>query len=486
MNIRLFTLRAMGVLQISFLIGCNSPRSSETSNPDEKVLTGTPALIVQDLGGRPIPNAQILIGDAVGQPFPKNQFTTDSNGSIALPKDWKESATVSVSARGFVTASFLHMTVSAHTMKLRNQINSSKVEYTGKTSGYAPFNDTSTAHVSLVFEALKRSELGSFSLSNIVSPESDSFSVLGNTVSVPSNLAIPDQTLSYFFHFKVSKPQFRIPLTTSADHLMVGLHAQFPVTELIKSVRNKDSIYNMINFFNFSSFSQQITGVGSTDLNEDLDISKTQFSLKNHVQAQNFDSSLILLAISSVQQNDTLIPLDVKSMNSGASVDLNTLSPQHLSEKTISVLRLNNFDSQEQMSISIQDATQSSLPDQLPLISSPSIVGSSLDQVLPSSQPSHIKAQGMYYSLSAIEAEVISNVTIETKSTLWDVYNPNWETSTQLPTLPAIMKNAGPAGTVTSRWNLSLMGQDSTIQSELGPDRLTTINYLSRSAVDFK
>ncbi len=490
MKTKTLSLTVLLASQIFLLTNCSPSGESKQSNPDVQVFTGATALTIQDTSGNPIPAAQVLIGDSAGVPFTNNLLTADAKGNLTLPSAWTSPATVSISAAGFVTASFLHSTPATHTFKLRKQLGLATVEYSGQTTGYPAFDDFSVAHVSLVFEALKRSDLANFSISKIVSPESDSFSVLGNAVTVPSNLAIPNQTLSYIIHINVNKPEFRIPLTTSSDHLMIGLHAQFPVTDLVKAVRSKASIFDMINFFNFTSVSQQNQHVDTINVNRDVDISKTPINLKNHVQAQKFGANLVLLAISSFQQSDALIPLDVKNVASGTSVDLNTLSLTHTSEKTISVLRSSISDvtesgaSQELMSVAIHDASQTTLPDQLGILAAPTYNGTNLEQVLPTAQPTNIKMQGMYYSYNGVASQTISGVVVETKSPLWDVYNPNWESNATFPTLPSQMTTATLAS--SHRWTVSLLGQDTTTNSDLGPDRLANVNYLTRAAVDFK
>ena len=234
-----------------FFLGCDRWQMHSGSQPGSivKTFSGAPNLTVQDINGNPIASAQIMIGDSVGVPFANNVLTADANGTLAVPTAWTAPTSLSISAAGFVTASFLHTLPIAGIFKLRKQVLQNTVEYSGNTTGYPAFDDFSIAHISLVFEAINRSELANFSLAKIMSPESDSFSVLNNTVNVPSNLSIPDQTLSYIIHINVSKPLFRIPLQAASDHVMVGLHAQFPVTDLVRSVRNKASLFEMVNFF---------------------------------------------------------------------------------------------------------------------------------------------------------------------------------------------------------------------------------------------
>ncbi len=476
------------------IANCTQSPSSQVapSKPETKILESSTAISIQDTEGAAIANAQILIGDSLNSPFSNNLYTADAKGLVAVPTDWTTTTSLNISANGYITASYLHTAPGAGIFKLRKQNLSKSVEYSGSTIGYPPFDDYSQAHISLVFEALKKSELANFSLSQMISPEIDTFSVFGSKVSVPSNLAIPDQILAYILPFRFSKPNFHLPLPVQSDHVMVGLHAQFAVADLVKGSQNKASIFEMINYFNFTSFSQQLQHIDSSDVSRDLDISSQQLYLKNHLQAQKFDPSLSLLVISCLDQNSGMLPLDIKSGASGGSIDVNTLSSKHSSEKIIGVLKPQNSSSgvsgaaQELMSIAVHDASDSVLPDQLNMLSAPSFSSNTIKQTLPTATASKIAQAGIYYSLNAVTSESIAGVVIESKTPLWDVYNPNWEELASLPNLPSQMTTLNPNATSPHRWIVNLLGQDHSEVSGLGPDRLKSVNYFSKAAIDLK
>ncbi len=489
---------SISLLALIGLLFCGCDRwlqHSESSNSNFfKIFDSSAILSVQDINGIPIAGAQVMIGEALNVPFTNNLFVTDSLGNINIPANWMTATSLSVSANGFITASFLHSPPIAGVFKLRKQNLLKKVEYSGVTKGYPPFDDYSVAHISLVFEALKRSELADFSIANIISPDSDSFSVFGNQITVPSNLSIPDQILSYIFPFRLAKPGFRLPLQTESDHLMVGLHAQFAVTDLVRSVRDKAAIFAMINFFSFTSLSQQSQHIDSLNVNRDIDISSIPLSFKNHLKVQTFDPSLVILALSVIEQNGLLVPLDVKSLSSGGSIDLNSLSQNHSSEKNIRVLRSRNVSMgdagvlQEVMSIAIHDANISTLGDQLGILKAPTLSANVIAQVLPAPSQSAIVNAGLFYSFCGVTTKSSAGVIVEIKTPLWDVYNPNWEEKAALPVLPSEMTGSilSDSSSSSHRWTVSLLGQDSPDLNALGPDRLKSVNYITRAAVDIK
>ena len=482
------------MMMSTLLVSCSRDQSSHENAqaPQTKISDTSSFISIQDVSGTPIAEAQVLIGEALNVPFENNLFLSDKNGKIPMPSTWTTTTPLSVAAKGYVTASFLHTSPNGGTFKLRKLHLQKWVEYSGRTTGYQVFDDYSVANIGLVFEAIKRIDLADFNISKIISPEIDTFSVFGSNVSVPSNLSIPEQTLSYIIPFKIAKPGFRVQLETQSDHLMVGLHAEFPVTDLIRGARNNTGIFEMINFFSFTSLSRQAQRIDDINVNRDVDISTSQLFLKNHLSLPKFDKSLVMLTLSVLEENDSLIPLDVKNGLSESSLDLNSLSQKHSSEKNIAVLKLKDSTindpivSQELMSISIQDAEMATLPEQLSLLSAPVLKLNSINLSLPTSVARNIFQAGMYFALSEIQPRVNSSVPSEIKNPLWDVYSPTWEEISNLPALPNEMLVPTAATHLPRRWTANLLGSDRNELTGLGPDRLKTVNYITKSAADLK
>ena len=67
----------------------------------------TGAMRVTDLDGKPISEAQILIGQALNEPFAANFIKADANGNFVAPAAWKTAQTVTLSAPGYLRASFV-------------------------------------------------------------------------------------------------------------------------------------------------------------------------------------------------------------------------------------------------------------------------------------------------------------------------------------------------------------------------------------------
>jgi hypothetical protein len=57
--------------------------------------------------GTPISGATGMVGNSIDDPFEGNQFTTDVNGNISVPSQWKSNLPISISAYGYVTQTHL-------------------------------------------------------------------------------------------------------------------------------------------------------------------------------------------------------------------------------------------------------------------------------------------------------------------------------------------------------------------------------------------
>lgn len=469
--------------------------STPPANADknEKVKSGG-ALSILDTENLEVPLAKILIGAKIGEPFQNNFLTADLHGQLKIPSEWTSDQSVSVIAEGFVPVSFLHTSPGAHVFKLRKKSVKNNLEYSGSTAGYPPFDDRSIGHVSLVFEAFRRANFWDFSLAQLLSPEADHLSVVGNDVAVPSNLAIPNQTVAYIISINISKPVFRIPLEPEANHLMVGLQAHFPVTDLIRGVRAKKSVFDMINIFEFASFTAEDLRIDKLAVNRDINISQNPIALKAALQAPKFDPSLVMIAMSTYEKNQNLIALDIKTIASGESMKLNTLSENHQSEKNLSILKIKATAetaigaAQEFMSLAIHDAGMRVLPQQFEILPAPKVSPNQIEQELPAQPSSVITASGMYFALSDVNSSSNSGVSIETKNPSWEVYNPIWERQSILPTLPKVLttpfQDSAANFASSQRWSVAVLGSDQKASSDLGPDRLKDVNYIGRTAVD--
>ena len=167
-------------------------------------------LTIADESGAPVEGASVMIGESPGVPFVGNTLTTDHGGHIILPSSWLTSEAVTIDSPGFVRATYLDLTPQGSILKLRRDISASpppasRFELDGDTSGFGQLKNDGIFDIGLVVQAVPRAQLSTLNLQTLISPEVDHFTVLGQSVDLPSNITIPDQTESYIFPLHCNK-----------------------------------------------------------------------------------------------------------------------------------------------------------------------------------------------------------------------------------------------------------------------------------------
>jgi hypothetical protein len=232
----------------------------------------------------------------------------------------------------------------------------------------------------------------------------------------------------------------------------------------------------------------------------DMNISQNPIALKAKLKAPKFDPSLVMIAMSALEKNQSLIALDIKTSASEGRIDLNTLTSTHQSEKYLTILKVKATAEsaigadQEFMSLALHDASLRVLPPQFEILAAPTASMSQIAQKLPAGAHSNIVESGMYFALSDVSSDANSGVNIENKNPIWEVFNPIWETQSLLPEVPKsfvdsladTLVNTHVAANITQRWSIAVLGSDQKPSSDLGPDRLKEAQFISRTAVDLK
>ena len=86
-----YAFRALIILALATLGACsknNEVLNSSQSDGFAFHLQTANTILVTDLNGNPIPDAEVMIGNAVDDPFEGNFLTTDSRGEISIPQEW--------------------------------------------------------------------------------------------------------------------------------------------------------------------------------------------------------------------------------------------------------------------------------------------------------------------------------------------------------------------------------------------------------------
>lgn len=500
-------MRSLSIFVLAFLLfnvlsGCqksdNSPNSIALEALPAEMATGiaagsTGTLQVVDEYGQAVPGAEILIGSAEGFPFSGNRLRVDADGRAPAPAAWENAEDVTIQAPGFVRISYLRERAGDHVYKLKHAPGVAK-NLTGRTSGFGSLKTDGVLDVSLVFSALKKSDLGTLDLTRLLSADVDKQSVYGQEIEMPSNLSIPEQTESVFLVVPVTlnKPRYRLAIegdgssAGSSAKTVAAVAAQFNFKEMISDLQDGKSFFDLINRLKFKSYSIRSAAFISTasstapipgPMSMDMPIGEVPLNSSVVVQAGSVPAGYAVVATALTDHAGDLIVTDVKRLMANESRSLRT---SYAGASTWVVRTLKKYEptrvnfsgsDYEELSSIALPANQTPVEDFLPLIPAVETRGRSL-LLRPPRLPTSFLKTSTRVTLSRIE--IISRDTIDlvAKTPLWDFVADGLVERIDLPAL------AGDPWAVKGRYRWELQ----YTATPAGSDRPT---HLSRNSIDF-
>jgi hypothetical protein len=437
-------------------------------------------LLVADQEGQPLAQAKIMIGVRENVPFPGNVLVSDADGKIALPAQWVDAQPVTVEAAGFVRATWMNQSPQALAFQLRRKIQNQSMELKGKATGFKNLKQDGWVDVGVIFPALRKDQLASLQVTDLVSPEVDTLSIMGQTVNIPSNVSLPKQEERYFFTITLDKPVFRSYLPEPRTWKMVSAHARFPFEQVVDDLRAGKSFFDVLNYFEFKSASIKDIALSSPTTNQDLSIADTIFDAKIDVTAPRFPSSQTMLAVSVAENGGLLYPTDVKKL--GPSETRRLVSPKGTPGFIVGALRDSNAPTSgagaDAMSVVISPNTGATKFEFLEIAKAPTARGSTLGLNPPKSSVASVTPAATYATLSKIDTVTSGSMQIDRKSPVWDVYAIGWSNSMELPAM------GGPISG-SHRWEVLFGATSQGTSVNLNPNLIEGLTHVSKSAVDF-
>lgn len=439
---------------------------------------------------QPIPGARVLIGHAVGQPFADNWLITNLQGQVTQPAQWQTELPVTVQASGYLTTTY--SAISPRVGGIRLLLSAARpqkpqYELQGTVGGFSVKNGDGAIDFSLTLPLVPKESLFEFSLSSFLSPYLDTVSVLGQEMSVPSNLAFPDQRESYFFSFRLNKPNYRMAFFEPGVYSLVTINGQFPVKPVFDAFRKGGDFADVINHFDMRGLSFDQVGVQGPRSQKDLRVGQVSMGAQSMVRAPRFAQDEVFLLASVGQRPEGVFPIDVRRLGSGATDRLKVLKND---DQVVGLLRKSNELSgaveSERMSVvvgSLSEAQNGSLSP-LPLMGA--LRWEQGQVVLPNyALPAGYYAVGALWKLQAvtqIRDQRTRELIREEKNTLMQIYAPDWP---QRLTPPQVPGQTWPAG--LKRWSVTLFAARRPTQMRpLQQLDFSTVTHISHNNVDFQ
>jgi hypothetical protein len=472
-------------------------------------VTSTEHLKIVDDQLVPIVGASVLIGLAPGNPFPDNVVLTDASGQIDLPIGWKTELPVTVQAPGFITLTYPHFSPSERILKLHKKEIQTKIEIKGENTGFGRLIDNDgKVDFGLTMADFDRTQMLSFDLSNVMSSDMDSMTILGKNLEIPSNITLPDQKESYiFFTIELNKPEYRNFVRSTGDFHFSSIHGWFSLQKVINDVRSGKSFYDLINSFQFTSTGSRDISVSGDLAGQDINLGETALDKRFSVTAPEFPSTNMMMSFALQERNGRFSPIDLKKVGSGETVSLKTSSklasvyslslllnnsspaPSHaLSSQDLLSIKSNFFGLFNVLSQSItQDFSQLSYalqkagspsPAFLPLIPKPTVANDEIKLVAPE-LPANLHSIATLVVYADILPGTDDSVHAEVRTRLWELRTDGWVSSIPLPQIE-FQKIPGH----TYRWEAYFLAQDASEMNLAEGLDSNTITHVSRNSIN--
>lgn len=479
----------IGTLAAVNLIGCSPDRIGSTNAPGTlwglltpQAVTGL-NIVGENL--QPLAGAKILIGTEQGAPFAGNYLVADAQGHIDLPAAWTDVTAVTIDAPGFVRATYFGQAPGDRTYRLRKKTNTKSTQYEvkGSTVGHQTVDKDGFIDFGLVIPALTRNDLLSFNIDAVISPQTDTITILGQDADVPSNITFPKQKESYILPITIDKPAYRIYFPEGGVQKIFAARGRFPFKQVVDKLRNKAPMYELVNDFTIQGGG--VKDLNLTQTNTSADLSVTQLDFKNsvNVTAPAIAGDETFMAVGVANISEYMIPTDVKIVKSGQKQSLATLDSK---ASVFSVLKkTKDLDAgagpgSDRLSAVLVAAGNGVAPKFIPIMADPTLASNG-DMLLPKMNPiSGVNAIATYAILSEVQQATQGTAKVQVNAGFWEMYAPNWVTAINMPKWP---EGNAPAG--KKHWEVNLLGSQSVSQVDLGPAMINNATHVTHSSLDF-
>ncbi len=476
LNIFLFV-----ALALSFTACSDSNLGPSTQRPQDLWgIFATSDIVVLGADMQPLENAKILIGAEEGS-LPGNFIATDASGRAALPAAWINAEPVTIDAPGYVRATYYAQMPGAHHYQLRKKTGMSQYEVSGITQGHNVVDKDDFIDFGLVIPALTRNDLMAFDLAAVISTQMDTISILGQTVEIPSNVTLPRQRESYILPVTIEKPGYRLYFTDPGIKKVYAARGRFPFETVVDRLRAKAEFHELINYFTISGGGVKDINVAKSTTQVNLSVKDLNFTSKARISAPNIASDEMMLAVTTAEMGEYLVPTDVKSFKAGERRDLATLDQNSV---LVGILKkTNEIDSNapgaDRLSAVMIPAANAA-PQFLPLLEAPSLASNG-DMLVPKANLIRGVNAVATYSVVSQQVEVLQGKDkVIMKKPYWEVYAPYWLDVVSLPRWPEASKRA--AG--KKIWEVNLIGSLKASQVDLGPAMLNEATHVTHTSLD--
>ena len=454
--------------------GCDKNKDDKTG--DSKISNATFSWSAQtsenaeikvfNQSGEPIEGAQVLIGDSQGTPFRGNFVSTDPSGSAVVPTEWTAPASVTVDAKGYIRQTLLNQLPGNISIHLNKSYQAQYAEIRGSVTGLPVVDGDKLIDFALVMPLLKKSELLSLDLSQIISPFNDTISAAGQKMGVPSNISLPHQKESYFIGITLDKPIYRLKTPTLGNKKLVATRGRFVFKTVVDEIRSGKAFYDVIN--DFSILGGGVADVSVVNPLNNVDIPGTALSFTSQVQVNPVVAAAdeLSLVLATSDMDGYMVPTDVKRTTPGKPTTLQTMPNQQT--YIINALKkqsefMSTAPGSDRMSASALPYAANMQNKLLPLIGNPSIVNRDNYTITLPAAPTTAGINPV--ATSAVISDLVESkegdTVVLSPVRKWEVIGFGWNAQINLPKWP-LADAAAPAPAARKRVEVNYIGSSTS------------------------
>lgn len=436
---------------------------------------GSTTLSLMNSAGAPISDAEVTIGSTI--------MTTNAKGAFTTPSSWTSAQALTVVAPGYTTTTFYDFTAQDGMLEVQESDGTQNLEISGANTDFGAIRNEGKVHFALVLPQLKRRDLLQFDMSLMISPENDTLSVAGKSLPIPSNLSLPTQRQTYIFPITLSKPGYRTFVRKPKIYKYSSTRGTFPIGSVVNEIRNGKSIFQIMNYFDFTSAGTAEIVVTSQGAKQDFSVGQVKFDGSFTVQGPALPEKQLMVALALNEKDSSMWATDLKRVASDRIQSLKT-TKDTLSKYLLSILKKEDVGESidfGQLSFALQkfslEATDTKLaaPTFLELVAPPAVLGNTI-ALTPPKVPPGIQPLGTYLIYSKIERMSDGQLQTERRTRLWEVVSSKWLSRVNLPNV-VIVKEPG----TTYRWEVMFLGRRGEGQGE---SLFENVTHISRNLVD--
>lgn len=452
----------------------NGMASTDMTDLESKTLQ------VVDLNGKPLAQAQVLIGSGLNQPFASNFLTTDSSGSFQAPTEWTAPQMVTVGAEGFVRATFIGQVPAGQKFVLRPSAKAVSYELKGKGVGFTVKNNDNRMDFALMMPVLTKGMLFAFDLNSFISPKTDVVTVMGQKLELPSNVSVPKQSERYgIFPVTLEKVGYRLYFDSLGRQQVFAIRGQFPFKEVVDEFQSGKTFADIINYISLKGGSFKEANITGATQVLDLPVNEIAFNQTRSLKSPQFQNDEVLFAAPLLSVGGALMPTDLKNVPANKAFNLTIANGE--SQLLLALKKKAEAEGSERFSAVILPFQAGVQPELLQMTEKPHVTNLHNVRLAVPSRPTSVVPVATHSVLSSVGRYDEAGKSYEIVTPFWDVYAREWVSDLNLPVWP---DDVVPEG--KKRWGATFVAAPTANKAvDLSPGILETVTHATHSASDF-